>query len=339
MNNIFKIGKTLTSFTARRSNSKALILMYHSVDQKEIDPWGLFVTPKNFEEQLTKLQKHTNPVSLEEIVNGINENKIVHRSVAVTFDDGYFNNLSNAKPLLKKYNIPAAFFITAGKIGSEREYWWDELAFLLLYPKKLPSELCLKINNKNYCWPSNAWENVPENYNIKPWQSKKESRLGLYYSIWKVLKSLQEHVRENLINHISEWAGLPLNLRQSYRLLNEQELRELGNEKLFEIGSHSLSHPSLAGLKKYEQEKEIFESKEILSGIFKRPVISFAYPHGEYNSDTIKVLRAAGFKCSLTTEAKVVQSNKKNLFELPRLQVEDLDGKSFHKELEEYFMS
>ena len=50
----------------------------------------------------------------------------------VTFDDGYADNLWNAKPLLERYDVPAAVFVTTGYAGQDREFWWDELETLLL---------------------------------------------------------------------------------------------------------------------------------------------------------------------------------------------------------------
>jgi peptidoglycan/xylan/chitin deacetylase (PgdA/CDA1 family) len=48
------------------------------------------------------------------------------RTVAVTFDDGYRDNYEIAAPILKEFDIPATFFITAGAIGTDRVMFWDE---------------------------------------------------------------------------------------------------------------------------------------------------------------------------------------------------------------------
>jgi peptidoglycan/xylan/chitin deacetylase (PgdA/CDA1 family) len=72
--------------------------------------------------------------------------------VVITFDDGYADNLHNAKPLLERYDIPATVFVTTGHIGHEREFWGDELDRLLLQPSTLPELLGLSINGSPYQW-------------------------------------------------------------------------------------------------------------------------------------------------------------------------------------------
>jgi peptidoglycan/xylan/chitin deacetylase (PgdA/CDA1 family) len=54
----------------------------------------------------------------------------------VTFDDGYADNLYNAKPLLERYGIPATVFLITGYIEDKRQLWWEELVRLLLQPAR-----------------------------------------------------------------------------------------------------------------------------------------------------------------------------------------------------------
>ena len=48
--------------------------------------------------------------------------------VAVTFDDGYLDNLTTASPILLDHGIPATFFLTTRGLDAPREYWWDTMA-------------------------------------------------------------------------------------------------------------------------------------------------------------------------------------------------------------------
>ncbi len=78
-----------------------VILLYHRVAELPSDPQLLCVTPQHFAEHLEILRKHANPMSLQQLVKTLQAGKLPRRGVLVTFDDGYVDNLNNAKPLLK----------------------------------------------------------------------------------------------------------------------------------------------------------------------------------------------------------------------------------------------
>ncbi|HET9531812.1 MAG TPA: polysaccharide deacetylase family protein, partial [Blastocatellia bacterium] len=111
----------------KRLDRRAVILMYHRVAEVRSDPWSLCVTPQHFAEHMEILRRHARPISLRELTGALREGSVPRRSVVVTFDDGYLDNLKNARPLLERYDIPATFFIATGYLGGEREFWWDEL--------------------------------------------------------------------------------------------------------------------------------------------------------------------------------------------------------------------
>ena len=56
---------------------------------------------------------------LQQLAQGLQDGNLPHRSIVVTFDDGYAANLHNAKPLLERYDIPATVFLTTGCIGQQ----------------------------------------------------------------------------------------------------------------------------------------------------------------------------------------------------------------------------
>jgi peptidoglycan/xylan/chitin deacetylase (PgdA/CDA1 family) len=109
------------------SSSQTIILLYHRVARIESDPWSLCITPEHFAEHLEVLRRHF-PIKLTQTQL---LKLLLNRSgcsVAITFDDGYADNFSEAVPQLKRYGIPATFFIATGYVGATREVWWDELS-------------------------------------------------------------------------------------------------------------------------------------------------------------------------------------------------------------------
>src|SRR6476619_1419319 len=104
---------------------RALILLYHRVNQPGVDPWGLCVSPERFSEQMEIIGKYAYPCSLRQLACAHAESRIPENAVAVTFDDGYLDNLTNAKPILEKYDVPATIFVCSGAVDRKEEFWWD----------------------------------------------------------------------------------------------------------------------------------------------------------------------------------------------------------------------
>jgi peptidoglycan/xylan/chitin deacetylase (PgdA/CDA1 family) len=112
------------------ARSRPWILMYHRIAAPAIDPWGLAVHPDRFEAHLAMLARRRRVLSVDEIVERLTAGSVPDNAVAITFDDGYADNLAEAQPRLAAHRMPATLFLTAGAIGQRREFWWDELADL-----------------------------------------------------------------------------------------------------------------------------------------------------------------------------------------------------------------
>ncbi len=93
-----------------------VILMYHSVGgNKEF----FTVKTEDFDKQMKYLKdKGFNVVKLKDLPS-LKNNKNIKKTVAITFDDGYMDNYSEAFPILEKYGFPATIFITTSLIGGK----------------------------------------------------------------------------------------------------------------------------------------------------------------------------------------------------------------------------
>jgi len=90
--------------------------MYHSIAD---DGWFFSVSPREFERQIAYLSKQYHAVTLTHIADFLEGKKsLLPRSVAVTFDDGYRNFLTDALPVLEKYHVPATLFVCAGTMDA-----------------------------------------------------------------------------------------------------------------------------------------------------------------------------------------------------------------------------
>ena len=115
-----------------------IILLYHRVTETETDPQQLCVSPHRFDEHLAAIQRYFQPISMAALTQGWRRGTLPADGVAVTFDDGYADNYHQALPILSRHHIPADFYVTAGQVGRDAEFWWDAMEYLMLYPHDLP---------------------------------------------------------------------------------------------------------------------------------------------------------------------------------------------------------
>ncbi len=134
----------------REQEAHGLVLMYHRIARVETDPWDLCVRPEHFESQIGMLCEQVDLVPLTELRSQLRKGRESRPVVAITFDDGYVDNLTVAKPVLDRFDAPATVFIATGQIGRRSEFWWDRLAKLVLPERALPSDLELGTANERF---------------------------------------------------------------------------------------------------------------------------------------------------------------------------------------------
>ena len=317
---------------------RGLILMYHRVSEEDIDPWSLRVTPQHFAEHLEVLQQHTKPMSLKELAQAHQEGNICDRAVAITFDDGYANNLHQAKPILEKYQIPATVFVATEYLTNPREFWWDELERIILQTEQLPETLSLTIGDRQHQWQLESFSNYsPEaawqNRNLPAWSAKSGSRLRFYYELWAKLQPLTPAQRQPLLEQIKAWANYQSPTpRLSHRPLTVEELGVIERGGTIELGGHTVSHPLLSEQPIAVQQAEIEQGKSDLERLLQHSINSFAYPFGAYSSETSSLVEKAGFQYACSTVESSVW-RKSDRYTLPRFEVQDWNKAEFERRL------
>lgn len=312
---------------------KAIVLMYHRIADLEIDPWELAVSPENFEEQLKVLKQWYKAVPVNELVTQLHSGSITHKSVCLTFDDGYRDNYLFAKPLLEKYQCPAVFYIPTQYIGQEKKFWWDELQEIILTSGKLPQSLSVMIDKEQFEYTiDHEAQLTPEQWNKhKVWVWPVEPptrRCGLYLALWEKLKPLPYLQIQLVLNHIKTWAAFNQAPGTEDFPMTGEQLANLTDHPWITTGIHTVSHPALSFHSKSVQQDEITTSRLYLDSYRGKPSDSIAFPYGDYNDLTLSVVQEQQLKAAFTTEAISVTS-KANPFRLGRFQVKNWSGHEF----------
>jgi peptidoglycan/xylan/chitin deacetylase (PgdA/CDA1 family) len=321
----------------RRVCYEAIVLVYHRISGLNPDPWELNVSPQHFAEHLEVLRALGMAESLEAMVQAVRTGEPKSPLLAITFDDGYTDNLWAAKPLLEHYDIPATVFIVAGMIGARRGFWWDELEFLLR-AETLPDRLSLEIGNTHFEYALGvsaclAEHEARRHTAWRTWQAPPGQRQALYLALWKRLQPLLDEERRRVLDELGDWAGMEQAGRSSYRRLSQEEILSLADADLIDIGAHTMTHPVLSTLSPADQREEIMQSKRTLENLLDRSVTSFSYPYGgpqDYTQVTARIVQEGGFSSACANFAGVVTLST-DCFQIPRIYVPDVDGDGFRR--------
>ena len=322
-------------------SSCRIVLLYHRVARLDTDPQLLAVTPEHFEEHLEVLNRLATPIRLRELAPG---QSVPPRSVAVTFDDGYADNFQFAAPLLSCYEVPATIFATTGNTDTTHEFFWDELDRLILQPHPLPAELMLDCGDSfhridsSQCASLGAsqWREARSWNVLQP--AEAGSRQQLYLDLCGRLHRMTSAQRSNCLHQLQAWAGIGSIGREINRMMRSNELREIAQSRLIEIGAHTVTHPLLTVETVEQQGIEIRQSRQSLERIVGKPVTCFSYPFGtrrDYTPATTNAVKAAGFELACSNFQGVVRSDA-DRFQLPRLIVRDWDGVEFEQRLSKW---
>lgn len=99
-------------------------------------------------------------------------------------------------------------------------------------------------------------------------------------------------------------------------------------ERGITIGSHAMTHRSVARISREQAQQEIFLSRQVLKERLGQPVSAFAYPFGtraDFNTSTASLIRNAGYTCAFTSQHGVIPAGS-DAYALPRVKVEGGEG-------------
>jgi peptidoglycan/xylan/chitin deacetylase (PgdA/CDA1 family) len=318
----------------RRRSARGIVLLYHRVAVQRRDPQWLDVSPERFDAQLAVLARVATPLALDDFERRRRSGRLPARAVAITFDDGYADNLHAAAPLLRRHAIPATVFVTAGMVGSDREFWWDDaerIAFAPLLPAVPPPGLAIP-------WGAADGASAPSSEAMDRWSvaspQNPSPRHRLYRALAAALHPLPTGLRDARLADWRAWAGVPDAGRTTHRALTGDELRALAASSGISVGAHTLTHPSLAHIPIADQEREMAEGRSWLERALGVPVRAAAYPFGTPDDVSDATVRAAAAICDYAMANEPGAAWRwSSRWRLPRVLVRDWDAELFERHL------
>ena len=299
----------LTILKRATSAAELHILTYHRVlpiQESICYPFQGMVMPRDtFEAQMSYLANSYVVLDFSQAIERLQNGNLPKKSVVVTFDDGYRDNYEYALPILKKYAIPAAFFVVTDALEQRIRLWWDEVAEairLLSLREPLTKE---------------EMEQLP------PWVGETLNRLSK--------KNRYQNVADELVHAMNDISLKDrLMIRESLlRLINNdmsriqdlmltwEQVKEMHNSGM-SFEAHTRTHAFIDELPEDEARREVQDCVNSLKSNLNTSIRYFSYPRGRFTERLQPLLENAGIRAAVTTDQGQNRSGT-NVFQLKRL--------------------
>lgn len=299
-------GVGLPAFFRRRNRRRLPILMYHGIVERRLSPdcWHQLEVAE-FRRHMAWVAEHYHVLPLEDALEQLFAGTLPERSLAITFDDGYRNNLELALPILEEFQAPATVFLVTDLVGTDDVPWPDRL-YLAFARTRVPIATSARLAL----------------YGAR--LSTADDRGSAYVEAVQAAKALPRAERDSAV------AAMMVELEQTgspdpgpFRMLSWDDVAVLTKSGLVRVASHTRTHPILSRCSDDDVRAELGPAHDALSrrtGLTPRVM---AYPVGrriDYDSRSIAAVTESQIPYALTTVEGLagVESAPR---ELPRLSI------------------
>ncbi|UFX42786.1 polysaccharide deacetylase family protein [Bradyrhizobium sp. 41S5] len=281
---------------------RAAILMFHEIQQDGPSELMTGTSVALFEYSLNWLRQEgweivSLATSLERLASDSGRGG---RYAALTFDDGYRDNVATALPILERYNAPFTIYVPTGAPKRTLQAWWLGLREMF----RSGDTVTIDAMDRRFHCPR-----------------LREKMAGLN----EVTEWIhQDYRRIAMLDPTFRKADLSLSALNEAYFLDEREVQDLGRHPLASIGGHTDSHAALSCLDTESARAEMADNRRYLEQLLQRPVQHFAYPYGDSKACGPReagLAKEIGFSTAVTTRHGQLSDLKPDHFALPRIGV------------------
>ena len=311
--------------TRQYASAGVLILAYHRVTPSAVgDRFGVRVNVGKFKNQMRYLHRYFDVISMSDYMRSRHHLEKRHKpQVIVTFDDGYYDNLNYAAPILKECHIPAIVYVAADYIDGKQPFWWDEVAMAVDEETKKHG-----IDDNTQCAEKIAIQLLAQRIGC--------STCDDIYGLCHHFRIMNAKDRDEQLVRLND--GKRVVACEEDRPLTWSEVKQLLKYGI-EVGSHGCSHCTFSELRDQELKREFEESKERIEGSLGRSITHFSYPFdervyrlGQQSSRSCAYAKEAGYESAVTVVSGV-NSAEQVPWALKRLTVRNWDIEQFADEV------
>jgi len=265
------------------------------------------VREETFEKHLQWCRREYDTIPLREMLRRIENRLDLSGRVSITFDDGWEDNHSVAFPLLRKYGVPATFFLATGYIGTREPIWFSTVFKI--------ARACGENRSA-----AAAVLGVTESKRAGLGQDLSQGRHG---SVLGALKNVPPGETERVVNMWAEAVkktipGFPL----EDAWMDWEQIRQMDASGLADFAPHGDRHLFLGSISWSEKRRELLVSQEKIRDSVRNVLPVFSYPGGIYGPQDQALLRSVGIRFAVTYFRGRITKNI-NWLELPRTGMHD----------------
>jgi peptidoglycan/xylan/chitin deacetylase (PgdA/CDA1 family) len=271
---------------------RSVTLLYHGVPSYAASG----ITGAVLEQHVLFLKQHFTLVSPQDMDRTRQSSDTCR--VALTFDDGFRNNVEVVAPILRKHHVPALFFVPSRHAAPGKYLWFSYLRAVEEH------------------FPASGFS-----FRGMFFDMSSAGRPGSIRRLREILLGLQPHPAamydaiENELPRLEEFVPTR-ELMDWFCGMTTDQIAELATDPLFTLGSHTADHPLLTRCPPQEAIRQVQENKAWLEQVTQRPCSTIAYPGGDYNNEILDACRELGFERGYATTPA---SGRDWEFEIPRM--------------------
>lgn len=276
-NKIFTIIRKLggARFLRSQKGDKITVLCIHRIAD-EFDFFFDPIKPREFELLVKYCLKHYEVVSFSEINKETKKPKLIF-----SFDDGYYDFIENALPILDQYNLPSNHNFVNACLNNNEVIWTQKVNDVFNYIKNNSIHTDKTINAITGNFEGNWWK--------------------YYMAFLNYLFASDRNAKDEIMNELIK----KYSIESNYRMMDWDDLKLCKEKHRVEVGSHTYNHITFNEDSDTELLKvEIGESIQELEQNLNDKVNILSLPNGKHNEEVIEYAKNKGIHYVLLVNDK-----------------------------------
>lgn len=243
-----------------------MVLMFHHVDASPVERFSpnahLSVRPEFLESVLSLLRhRGIEIVSIVEARKRILSKQNAGRFAVITFDDGYRDNLTEALPILERYEAPFTIYVATGLVEGTADLWWRGIEKVVRQQDRVNVQTqrgVLKLDCSGTRQKMKSFDRL----------------------LTHLTREVPELEQRQAVRELCWLYKVDLDAIRQDAMMTWHEIRQIEAHPLGMIGAHTIHHYALARLDAAQARQEIKQSMALLQSEIGHVPRHFAYPYG-----------------------------------------------------------